>query len=458
MAELYYYRLKDRSGIHLRNRASAFKGTATAVTGHPDYFMVSDTKFDMRRRDTSIRDVTNTFDIPVGLLERISKPDYETIYWSNFELNLFDHYPTIPEDLGEPTSAPVVQPEPESTPERTLSAPITIRRNFFSSHLTPQITSRYLLDRTHSGYANFVTDSILPSVMVDYNFKLRNMQSSVRRGCAISPFTATMLDLPLIPVMDLCNILGYSSNRLKKLIAAVSRKRISMVFAGLGGTGNNTIYWLHSIQEYLQMDSMFEHVYLHEEDTLEFSNLLRFPISNATIYGDIDKVTTVSKYASELSSNGAQLTPSYLPKIKSNGTVQWISSALYGSGEFKRQSTVIYGAPDLVSRSHLSKLGNFICATHADLSCSMWLNPSQDLDIQVESYGMIQLAPFFMNQLKMAITLLEVLASNQNLKEQDKSLLEFSFDGEVTPAEDLPEVKKYSFYIKHNVTAAGGTL
>lgn len=82
-------------------------------------------------------------------------------------------------------------------------------------------------------------------------------------------------------------------------------------------------------------------------------------------------------------------------------------------------------------------MGNFIGATHANTSCSLWLNPKQDQDIQVESYGMIQLGGFFMNQLRLAIGLLEVLASEQNLAEQDKSLLRYEFTGEAAMKTDL---------------------
>ena len=77
----------------------------------------------------------------------------------------------------------------------------------------------------------------------------------------------------------------------------------------------------------------------------------------------------------------------------------------------------------------------------------MSLNPKQDLNLQVESYGMIQLAPFFMNQLQMAITLLETLANDSiNLMEQDKELLNFSFDGDTKIKTD----RVYHFQIENH--------
>ena len=58
---------------------------------------------------------------------------------------------------------------------------------------------------------------------------------------------------------------------------------------------------------------------------------------------------------------------------------------------------------------------------------------------------MISLATFFMNQLQMTISLLEILASDQNLQEQDKTLLEFEFDG----ISKRPTDRQYNFQMHH---------
>ena len=96
-----------------------------------------------------------------------------------------------------------------------------------------------------------------------------------------------------------------------------------------------------------------------------------------------------------------------------------------------KPNTIIYGAPSLSARAEMTEFGNFIAATHANTSCSLWLNPKQEQDIQVESYGMIQLGAFFMNQLRMAIGLLEVLATRTDFTEQDQNLLTYEFTGDI---------------------------
>ena len=95
----------------------------------------------------------------------------------------------------------------------------------------------------------------------------------------------------------------------------------------------------------------------------------------------------------------------------------------------------------------MTKLGNFIAATHANTSCSLWLNPKQEQDIQVESYGMIQLGAFFMNQLRMAIGLLEVLATRTNFSEQDQNLLTYEFTGDIQLRTD----RQYNWQITRDI-------
>ena len=50
-----------------------------------------------------------------------------------------------------------------------------------------------------------------------------------------------------------------------------------------------------------------------------------------------------------------------------------------------------------------------------------------------------------MNQLQMAISFIELLASNQDLQEQDKTILEYSFNGK---AKGKPS-RSYSFQLNH---------
>ena len=64
---------------------------------------------------------------------------------------------------------------------------------------------------------------------------------------------------------------------------------------------------------------------------------------------------------------------------------------------------------------------------------------------------MIQLSPLFMSQLRMAISLLEILSDdnlNDLLSEQDKSILQYSFNGESVLKTD----RVYNFNIDKRIS------
>jgi hypothetical protein len=90
---------------------------------------------------------------------------------------------------------------------------------------------------------------------------------------------------------------------------------------------------------------------------------------------------------------------------------------------------------------------NLITATHGDDDASLILNPVNQSDLQVESYGMIKLTTFFMNQIRLAIGLLELLASDQDLSERNKKILDFSY---VTNTKTLPTSRQWNCQLEHN--------
>lgn len=113
-----------------------------------------------------------------------------------------------------------------------------------------------------------------------------------------------------------------------------------------------------------------------------------------------------------------------------------------------KPNTVVYGAPALEYRGKFSDAGRFICGTHNDNSCSLKINPTnEDINLQVESYGMIQLGGFFMNQFRMAIGLLELLADDSvDLTEKNIDYLDFEFNGECNRKAD----RKYNWQLQNN--------
>lgn len=326
--------------------------------------------------------------------------------------------------------------------------------NFYTDYLKKEVTHRYAmvpLSTVDSNLLNIV-DSSLPHLLVNGNFRAEHMQlRSHHSYTAISPFTADLLNVNRVPFEDLISLLGYTKEQLTNLTKIVKEKNYDFIFVGAGGTGMNTAVWLSEIVRLTGIKNIFKTVTVHEEESAEFTNLLRFPLSTALNYNaGTHKLHIIKPYINMLSPQ-VSITATYLPNTR-NEFHNRVFKDLYGTNGFRPDTNpVFYGAPDLVSRSKLSPLGRFVCATHANSTCSIWLNPSQDLDIQVESYGMIQLAPFFMNQLRMTIGLLELLASDQNLDEQDKHILEYEFQG--NSQIDYSKNKPYSFDIVQDVRA-----
>lgn len=115
---------------------------------------------------------------------------------------------------------------------------------------------------------------------------------------------------------------------------------------------------------------------------------------------------------------------------------------------YSNPNRVYYGAPDIATRQAMSEANlNLITATHGDDDASLILNPVNQSDLQVESYGMIKLTTFFMNQIRLAIGLLELLASDQDLSERNKKILDFSF---VTNTKTLPTSRKWTTQLEHD--------
>lgn len=335
-------------------------------------------------------------------------------------------------------------------------APIT--KYFYNDYLKDQIRTRYgFFDRPSSGLSNVIMDSFFPRLISYYNFNIKHMhreETFPRTACAISPLIAEVLNVKKVRTDQLCRVLGYTTQNIKDLLAQVRAKKLNIIFAGTGGTGINTLYWLTELCEMTHSINLFTTITLFEEEDIEYSNIFRFPISLSaytalTSVDDAQKLYLATPLANKLSPK-VEVRRAYLDSTSANHSFNLFNYEYGQTGPRRARSktnTVIYGAPSLSARAELSEFGNFIAATHANTSCSLWLNPKQEQDIQMESYGMIQLGGFFMNQLRMAIGLLEVLASDQDLSESDKQLLSYEFDGTHKLAAD----RVYNWQINRNM-------
>lgn len=333
--------------------------------------------------------------------------------------------------------------------------------------INESIRVRYAMyDRPRNGLMNIVIDNYVPKILYTSEFDLNKLSllNIPKTAYAISPWFAELLGVRHIETEQLCRVLGYDVKALKTLVSKVKARDLTITFLGYGGTNVNTIHWLTEIMKIVGSTNLFKQINIIEPELVEVSNLLRFPknpaitsssIMNAQVNQDLDvNEANLARNGSKLkllTRTEIQALSRNKPFMYTNMITQSFPHGMNGlvydyekRMNVSRASHIIYGAPTIATRDLMSKVGHFIAATHSGNTCSLYLNPKQDTDLQVESYGLISLTQFFMNQLRMAIAFLEVITNSEiDLNEEDKDLFSFSFEGNVV----LPTDKTYNFQL-----------
>ena len=323
---------------------------------------------------------------------------------------------TVTDHAGPSFSVYVDLPTMEVTLEPPLIVSETqVRVLTFTDYIRSQVRSRYaFLVRPRLGRHNQILDSYAPRLLdLMYSTPLERLRVP-STATAISPFIASNLQVPVVPASDLVRLLGFTKRDLTSLIETVKAKSLDICFIGFGGTGVNTTHWLTEICKITGHDALFNSLTVVEPDSVEFSNLLRFPIDPNSIELHDSLPTSVRKL--EL----------FQPEHARHLAVSVDLRSTYLEGPLDIRDCIYYGAPDLGTRQVFCG-SRFIAATHSGNSCNLYLNPTQDSDLQVETYGVIDLGVFFLNQLRMAIAFLELLASDTDLSEIDRNLFTYSF-------------------------------
>ena len=285
----------------------------------------------------------------------------------------------------------------------------------FATHLRTQIYTRYYKPPTITDHQDFTTvlDSFLPYLALEsVSNYLSNIQDNPSSYCAISPLTADLLNINRLPLSTiLTRILGYSLADLTDLFNTVRSRKFTILFAGTGGTGINTICWLSEIATLLQISNLFDEIHLFERDYVDFSNIFRFPLPLSTYTSpkvtEMPKIGLIQRQVAILS-DIVYTHDQFIESISDIPSIMLKDDKLV-------PNTVIYGAPSVSNRNFLSSLGSFVSATHANNTASLYANPIADETLQVETYGLIQLNSFFINQISMAIGFLEMLATDTHL-------------------------------------------
>ena len=378
----------------------------------------------------------------------------DVIHYEGHKIYSSDLIEFISDEVSDTRNPPILW---SSTRTRNL--------NIDTDYVKDQLRVRYaFFERPRSGLSNVVLDSFMPRLMYLSSLNVSQLNHYLdipKTAVTISPWFASILGIKQIPIEQLIRILGYSEKDIKKLFQQVRKKRFTLNMIGFGGTAINTLHWLNEMSMLTNSINLFKSINIWEPDSVEISNLLRFPINpmaNTTSYYEntqsVNKTDLINGELTRLSQNKSEIFQSYFEPSSYNSPYSFTRYDEFGSRiptsnmtyTLRDKSNVMYGAPNIATREVLGPLGNFISATHADSNCRIDLNPAQNTDLQVESYGMISLAAFFMNQLRMTIGLLELLASDQDLQEQDKTILEYQFSGKRL----LPTDREYNFQLEHS--------
>lgn len=288
---------------------------------------------------------------------------------------------------------------------------------------------------------NLIVDSFLPQYFIKHKFNLENIQEEFRKNISSSATMihrgfARMLGFRELPLDDMLTMIGYTKERIHKLLVNVRAKKFNIAFAGYGGVGTNTIYWLTELCNMSNIQGLFNKLIVTDFDTLSLDNIFRMPNpfkifpaskhirfnsyhSYPSNYNALHKVDTIP--ANSLKALSTK-TPC-IARMELNRNV-FISSNLY-----KVTDWIVYGAPTIESRKRFSQILDnnitnyddlyltgcikaFISATHANNICGLTINPTyveNETNLMIESYGIIQLNVFFFNQLRLAISFLEAL-------------------------------------------------
>ena len=324
----------------------------------------------------------------------------------------------------------------------------TFHRDIFKD-ISENLAHRYAVLPKPGKVKNLIVDSFLPQYFIKHKFNLENIQEEFKN---ISP-TATMihrgfarmLGIRELPLDDMLAMIGYTKQRITELLTNVKAKKFNIAFAGYGGVGTNTVYWLTELCNMTNIQGLFNKIIITDFDKLSLDNVFRMPNPFKTllalkhedmIFNRVTNTYTKTEYrfnslykTQTIPENSLKALSAKAPYI---GTDALSGYTFHEHHVNNLYNWVVYGAPDIESRRILSEaihgpssdhsnsydsrlaehIKAFISATHGDDICELSINPSyleNESNLMIESYGIIQLNVFFFNQLRLAIAFLEVL-------------------------------------------------
>jgi len=328
----------------------------------------------------------------------------------------------------------------------------------FKDFIVKQLSRKYKIMHFRQGEIPQAVDSFCPDLIcrltnesssgqayhssISSNGEERVIRYFNRRDFVISEAFSNRFGIRKIQLETLVNVLGFEKKYIRDILVKISMRRLNIVYVGFGGTGVNTHYWLSELASWCNIQDIFKKAIVMDEDTIDFTNILRFPMDMNTYHQKSCKVRRGAiepMYKTNLATDFAGIYTYGIQKINSRLSWNFRNDTLFEIGVnvdkprnekvSAKSDTIFYGAPDIPTREMLSDV-IFIAATHGDNECSLHIRPKVDTQLQQESYGMIQLNAFFMNQLRMAIAFIELIAKDdfsEIVKQPDNEVFKFDF-------------------------------
>ena len=348
---------------------------------------------------------------PSGTIAHI--PEYCMIY-SSFSLTLA---PPVTSTIGTTLSLHNCTLLSSTTPLYDKGA-LSVEKHTFARHLKTQIYTRYyfaplLTIPSYHSRVKQVIDTNIPFLIFrdthQNEFALANNLRYTKDLYSMSPLLSALTGAPLVPFKYLLSAIAPTDLDIHALLHEVKAKELSVIFTGVGGTGMNTLVWLSKLCELYHVTQLFKEIHIFEKDSVDFSNIFRFPIKLSqledTLFAEPKKAFLALPYAQQLAT--AVFTHDTFIE-----TLDDVPSLFLTEDSKLKPNFVTYGAPFVANRNFLSSLGQFISATHANNTASLYINPIADDSLQFETYGLIQLNSFFINQILMAIEFLNILQAD----------------------------------------------
>jgi hypothetical protein len=331
-----------------------------------------------------------------------------------------------------------------------------VKHNEFWSYAVKEIARRYASFRNNST-KNLLIDSTLPWLFINYHFNLNYIKDYLDHLPKTASFIhrgfANYFGKRAVPIDVLVSMLNYDMNTIKENLLKIKDKQLNFIFVGIGGTGMNALNWMYELCNYNNIIGLFKKVHIYEPETPTLDNILRYPGEFTTLNdvlvnqfnNNVSDALTHSTNMTEVlpvcrTLYKANMIPTkYLDVLsKTSPNINTYRLPFYYLSTLEKNS-IFYGAPDIETRQAFTKYRNnyncktaFITGLHGNDSCSLMINPiykEGETNLLVESYGIIQLNVFFLNQIKMCIELINLLA-NKDINElreiEDEVYLNYS--------------------------------